>query len=480
MQKIKKISLLVGLICSTHFGFAGVVINEIVYKDGAIYDSGDWIELFNDNDSPKDISGWIIEDDGGNQFTNPPSTIVNPYGFLVFYCGENKFTNTYPDVANIVGPLPFKFGSNDTVIVRNSSGEKKTEVEYNDGQNWPDAYGNGHSLELMFPYDNNEKASYWRQSSMLGGSPGVKNPGAVGTHVTEHDRSPDGPTSSQQVNISITVKDAFATITSVVINVNYNGGTFSRAELTPGANDQYDINLVPTNDGTVVRYYFDFKNDAGQSAQRFWNGTNETYLYVVDNNPILSGFVINEIMYNSSNLWISDAATTSDYEYVEIFNFNNQAVDVSFWQFHDEGNKYRLPSSLVVPAEGYIVLADKTQAVTDVYGVMPDNALLISLPELGLGNGGEEIKWQNANGEDLNKLIYDDKSPWPITPDGKGPSLELINWTYNNELPSSWLPSTNFGTPGSENSVVPEPFLIIIYHLLFLIYYFSKRQISNF
>jgi len=261
----------------------------------------------------------------------------------------------------------------------------------------------------------------------------------------------------------ISAKDSFATLTSVVINVNYNGGAYSGEQMIPGANNQYSYTIQPTNDGIVVRYYFDFENNDGQTARRWWAGsTNEPYLYIVNDNPVLSGMVINEIMYNSSNVWIQNPTTTSDYEYVEIFNFNTQAVDVSYWQFHDENNKYRLPSSLMVPASGYVVLADKTQAVIDVYGPMPGDALLISIPELGLANGGEIISWQTANGEKINELTYDDKLPWPVEPDGTGPSLELLNWNFDNSLPSSWAASTNFGTPGRENSVVPEGGIWII------------------
>ena len=480
MQRKKIITIFIGLIASAHFCFAGVVVNEIVYKDdNGSWDSGDWFELFNDKNETKDISGWIIEDDGGNQFTNPPSTTIPPYGFLVFYCGGNKFTNTYPTVDNIVGPLPFKFGSNDTIIIRNSSGDKKNEVEYNDKQIWPDAYGNGHSIELMFPYQDNEKAANWLKSNALGGSPGVKNPNAIGIYVTEHDRSPDGPTSSQQADISITVKDAFSTLTSVNINVKYNSGSYVSTAMTPGANNQYGTTLPPTNNRTIVRYYFDFENNAGQTAHRFWSETDIPYLYVVDNNPITSGMIINEIMYNSSNLWIENTSTTSDYEYLEIFNYNTHEVDVSFWQFHDEGNKYRLPDSMIVPANGYIVIADKTQAIIDVYGSMPTNALLVSFPEIGLGNAGEEISWQNMNGVKLNYLTYDDKNPWPIEPDGKGPSLELKNWLDDNKQPENWESSTNFGTPGRENSVlVPEPFGFWIFNCIFLIFLKFKLQIN--
>ena len=455
MNECRKILILLFLVSSILN--AAVVINEIVYKDdNATYDSGDWIELFNDKDEIKDISGWIIEDGGGNQFTNPPATTIPPYDFLVFY-SKDKFKTVYPTVTNIIGPIDIKFGSNDIVIVRSSSGTKKDEVEYNDGQNWPDAYGNGHSIELVYPYNDNALAENWQQSINLGGTPGVRNSGENGIHVTAHDRTPDGPRSDEQVNILISAKDPFATLTSVVINISYDGGTYSGEQMTAGANNQYSYTIQPTNEGTIVRYYFDFENNDGQTARRWWAGsTNEPYLYIVNDNPVLSGMVINEIMYNSSNVWIQNPATTSDYEYVEIFNFNTQAVDVSYWQLHDENNKYRLPSQLTVPASGYIVLADKTQAVIDVYGPMPGNALLVSLPELGLANGGEIISWQTANGEKLNELIYDDKPPWPTEPDGNGPSLELLNWNFNNSLPGSWAASVNLGTPGRMNSVVPE------------------------
>ena len=469
-------SLVMFLFLASHSINAEIVINEIVYNDGAIYNSGDWIELFNGKDSIKDISGWILKDNGGHSYTNPVSTTINPYGYIVIFT-DIKFSTAYPLVTNITGPSDIGFGrTGDSVILYNDNGDKKDEVKYEVGVNgWPNADGNDHSIELIYPYKDNNMAVYWTASAALGGSPGSKNPGANGIHVTEHDRTPDGPTSDEQVNITITAKDAFANLTSVVINVNYNGGIYSKAEMTAGANDQYSYTIQPTNEGTVARYYFDFANDAGQTDQRWWAGsTNVPYLYIVDNNPVLSGFVINEIMYHSSNIWIENAATTSGYEYVEIYNFNTQAVDVSYWQFHDKNNKYRLPDSLISPPDGYIVLADKTQAVIDIYGSMPSNAMLISIPELGLDNGGEIISWQNANGENINELIYDDKTPWPTEPDGDGPSLELINWTYNNTLPVSWSGSTNFGTPGRENSVIPEPFLFIILNFCFFFLYFAK------
>ncbi|MCX7005404.1 MAG: lamin tail domain-containing protein [bacterium] len=431
---------------------AAMVVNEIVYKDNAAYyNSGDWVELFNSSANPTNIGGWIVMDSGGHSYTNPPDTTVPAYGYVVVY-GSAKFPIAYPSVTNRVGPSNISLGSNDAVIIITSSGVVEDEVKYECGSaGWPYAYGTGRSIALLYPYESNQEAANWQASTALGGSPGAMNPGAVGMRVTEHNRTPDGPTSSQQVNIAIQAKDAFFSITSVTANVDWGGG-YQPSPMTALPSDQYSITLPPTNNGRLVRYYFTLRNNAGQRYDAWWSSTNEPYLYVVDDAPDYSGFVINEIMYNSSNLWLGGG-----YEYVEIFNTRTSAVNISYWQFRDSSDKFRLPAAVSVPAGGYIVLADDTQAVLGVYGPWPTNALLFSLPELGLANSGEVVKWQDANGISLNQLTYDDAPPWPTQPDGHGPSLELMDPALDNQLPQSWAAATQFGTPGYRNSVTPEP-----------------------
>ena len=47
-----------------------------------------------------------------------------------------------------------------------------------------------------------------------------------------------------------------------------------------------------------------------------------------------------------------------------------------------------------------------------------------------------------------------DSSPWPDEADGNGPTLELINPSFDNSLPESWNYSNEqYGTPSAENSV---------------------------
>ena len=51
-----------------------------------------------------------------------------------------------------------------------------------------------------------------------------------------------------------------------------------------------------------------------------------------------------------------------------------------------------------------------------------------------------------------DSVSYDDISPWPIEPDGNGPTLELISPDLDNTLAESWISSQYFGSPGEENT----------------------------
>jgi len=61
---------------------------------------------------------------------------------------------------------------------------------------------------------------------------------------------------------------------------------------------------------------------------------------------------------------------------------------------------------------------------------------------------------------------YEDQYPWPLAPDGNGPTLELHNPLSDNSLGQNWLAESIHGTPGEENSIVdlteiiPESFAL--------------------
>ncbi|MDY0101752.1 MAG: lamin tail domain-containing protein [Lentimicrobium sp.] len=76
-------------------GAPGIVMNE-VYSRGTI-DEPDWIEIYNNSDSPADISGYMVYDAGGQSGAKPKKeipagTIIPGHGFFVFVVDDGTET----------------------------------------------------------------------------------------------------------------------------------------------------------------------------------------------------------------------------------------------------------------------------------------------------------------------------------------------------------------------------------------------------
>jgi len=98
-----------------------------------------------------------------------------------------------------------------------------------------------------------------------------------------------------------------------------------------------------------------------------------------------------------------------------------------------------------------------TVAFKDVYGTVNN---LLQWTGKSLNNGGDEIVLIDKNGITVDSVQYDNELPWPLEPDGNGPSLELIEPTLDNAEASNWQASdalnAPWGTPGQINSVHPS------------------------
>jgi len=155
--------------------------------------------------------------------------------------------------------------------------------------------------------------------------------------------------------------------------------------------------------------------------------------------------VINEINYNSSDEF-------DPKDWIEIYNNGIENVDISGWVFtdEDEDHRYTLPDSTIIDSGGYIVLAQDVNAFFNLF----NEAQNVFGPfEFGLSGGGESISLFDISDILIDQLEYDDALPWPIEPDGNGPTLELKSPELPNELAESWSYSSGNGTPGYLNSV---------------------------
>jgi hypothetical protein len=154
-----------------------IVINEINYNSSALFEAGEWVELYNAYEIPVDVSGWTFKDSGNvNSFDIPGGSVIPAGGYLVLSSSLEKFKTAYTQTYNVVGD--FGFGLNNAgekITLFNTLGEVVDSLTFGDGDPWPnDPDGVGSTLELISPDLDNSLAESWISSAPKG-TPGIAN-----------------------------------------------------------------------------------------------------------------------------------------------------------------------------------------------------------------------------------------------------------------------------------------------------------------
>ena len=164
--------------------------------------------------------------------------------------------------------------------------------------------------------------------------------------------------------------------------------------------------------------------------------------------------VITEIMY-------APAGGTA-HEFVELFNPSpSEALDLSGWTV--EGLGLTIPPGTVLLPQAYLLLAYDDAAFRAEYG---SGRFVAAEYENSLPTPGTSVVLRDQNGAEVDRVEYTNSAPWPSTPAGTGPSLELIDPDLDNNDAANWAASAGAGgTPGAFNSVsvpgAPPPELYI-------------------
>ncbi|MCB0213514.1 MAG: CotH kinase family protein, partial [Anaerolineae bacterium] len=167
----------------------------------------------------------------------------------------------------------------------------------------------------------------------------------------------------------------------------------------------------------------------GQGA---WSALNEA-IYRVD--EAKSTLQITEIMYNPSG--------GDDYEFIELKNTGNTPLNLARMSF--EGIRYTFPPGDALLSPGALrVLVRNPQAFSQRYPAIPIGGVY----QGQLSNKGETITLRDATGEVVVSVRYDDDNGWPVSADGRGDSLVLINPHRDPNKAINWRAShTLNGTP---------------------------------
>jgi len=162
--------------------------------------------------------------------------------------------------------------------------------------------------------------------------------------------------------------------------------------------------------------------------------------------------VINEFHYNPLD-------HTSREEFIELHNSGAATVDLSGWSLRD-AVEYTFPPGTLIPANSYVVVAQDPTTLLTAYG-----AAALGPWSGALSGDGEKIELYDSGDVRRDLVNYGVNFPWPTSPDGAGPSAELIHPSLDNDLGGSWRASGGDAggvagappTPGSQNSVYTMP-----------------------
>lgn len=154
-----------------------LVINEINYNSSSQFDTGDWVELYNNGSERIDISGWYFKDENeDHKFIFPENSNIDPNAYIVLAQNVESFLALFPETSNLYGSFNFGLsGGGEEISLYDASDALVDQVEYNDDLPWPtEPDGNGPTLELIHPDSLNEFSSSWG-SSAGNGTPGYIN-----------------------------------------------------------------------------------------------------------------------------------------------------------------------------------------------------------------------------------------------------------------------------------------------------------------
>lgn len=167
-----------------------------------------------------------------------------------------------------------------------------------------------------------------------------------------------------------------------------------------------------------------------------------------------ANLVISEIMYhppNPSAAEVTAGYTDSEvFEYLELQNISANTINLANCQFTAGVQLVLSPTTTTMAPGARVMVVGNQTAFLQRYG---GGRVIVGQyqPATFLKNSGDHITLLDAQGQVIRNFSYDDEPAWPVSPDGDGYSLVLVNPASNPDHadPLNWRASTAIkGNPG--------------------------------
>jgi hypothetical protein len=181
---------------------------------------------------------------------------------------------------------------------------------------------------------------------------------------------------------------------------------------------------------------------------RVLNGTNWSAIVEAVFQPPqdLTRLLVTEIMYNPPDVGLTNG---DEFEFVELKNTGSATLNLSNLRFTG-GITFNFSNGSFLGAGQFFVLVRNPTQFAAKYPDVTINGVYSG----GLDNGGENLRLTAIAGGTVISITYDDRTPWPVPPDGFGFSLVPVNPNGNPDPDgaSNWRSSTLAGgSPGEDD-----------------------------
>ena len=455
---------------------SAILVSEIMYHPPLRVDgrNGEFVEIYNSQPFPEDISGWKVG--GDYEFTFPPGTVIAGGGFLIVAPSPADISALY-GISNVYGgftnSLPRGSG---TVQLLSDRGAVFFETSYRDKPPWPlAADGAGHSLALVRPSLGESDPNAWAASSRPGGSPGAWEgvDGAPHRQIRINEvlaRSvPGGPSPFLEIhNPSKTAIDLSR------FRLGYSapapdyvfppGSRIEGGKFLSIPADALGFQIRLDAEPLLLREPEDFPNggavvDAvrfepaapGNSRGRIPDGSSGIYAL---NNPTperanaparTAEVVINEIFYRP-------VSNDDDLQFVELHNPGTFGVSLGGWRL-DDGIRFSFPDNTFIAPGGFLVIARNANRLRAAHpGLTAANCvgnfdgrlsgrgerIVLERPEIVPASGGLPERTLFAP---VDEVSYRTGGQWGVWADGGGSSLELTDAHADRRWGANWADS---------------------------------------
>ncbi len=443
------------------------------------------------------------------QFPDREATLM-PGEHLVLAKNPRAFVLRYGSVKRVLGPYAggLKNGG-ERLTLLDSRSQQILRFRYDDEGAWPaSADGLGFSLTLVDPKAgrNPNKASSWRASAEVHGSPGRGEPvskfaGVVINEVLTNSDWPDTDAielhnpSDRPAHVGgwyltddVKRPNKWRIPPGTVIPAG--GYWFARedndedplnnAELPPEffgsafslSSHGEEVHLFSADEtGQLTGYTHGCEFEALPPGIAFGRSINSAgkdvfairkpTLGAPNGLPLLGPVIITEVLYHPEE---ADEEETT--EFVEIWNRTDHPIELfdpehpeHVWQL--KGAKFAFPEGQTLEAGECAVIVRQDPELFRAARGLSETVKIYGPFDGALGNSGERLTLvrplsPERDGERMvipmvpvDSLRYNDRSPWPEAADGSGKSLERLGAASITDEPQSWRASAGIGgTPG--------------------------------